>query len=155
MHPEYEHVLRTIHTALCSVRLETVVEVEGPNKLGGFRLTDGPHRSGLSRLPGGRWCVSGWQDVEDGAETAFGPGAARRWQREQVIGLTPNLSEAVVTAIEVLVEARIRDAWKQTPADAPQHEAARQSADAGAGRPSVFRTARARRGRNAHKAAGQ
>ena len=154
MHPEYEHILRTIHTALCSVRLETVVEVEGPNKLGGFRLTDGPHRSALSRLPGGRWCVSGWQDVEDGAESVFGPGVTRRWQREQVIGLTPSLPEAVVTAIEVLVEARIRDAWRQPLFASDPRDTAQKSADVAADHPSVFRTARARRGRNAHKVGG-
>jgi hypothetical protein len=164
--PASEHVRiqQALQAALRSVRLDDVVEVEGPNKLGGYRLIDGERRVALSRVPAGvggtgngaeYWCVSQWDDpLPAGAFPGVldVPVVAFLHRRERVIGVTPHLKDAVVAAIELIVEGRIDDAWRASCAAEPSERDARERApryaDAPLRRFSIFGTARAFRARH-------
>lgn len=142
MHPEYERLTQTIQTALKSARLDDIVEIEGPNKLGGYRLMTGTHRVGLSRLPDDHlWCVSVWVDALDDLGVLSAREMNRRALREEIIGVTACVRDAVKAAIEVIVEARIDEAWDETPTTrAPEPSDER---DLPHHLPAVLRTARA------------
>lgn len=146
MNQEYVKLSQVIQTALRSARLDDVVEVEGPNKLGGFRLTDGKHCVSLSRVPeGDLWCVSAWFDVSDDIDPGIIEGTFRPRRREEVVGATASIKDAVMTVIEILIEGRMEDALKES-CDG-RGEERKQPAGAN-GRRAVFRTARAFRSRS-------
>jgi hypothetical protein len=122
---ECPRIQARIEAALSAAGLDNSVELEGPNKLGGFRLVEGDRRVALSRIPlerpGDRarllgWCVSTWHDVDDGSGEGLLPIAppVRRHQREQILGATRSLDDAILAAIEVLLEARIEAAWRRS-----------------------------------------
>lgn len=147
MHPEYARVSQTIQTALRCARLDDAVEVEGPSKLGGWRLLDGRRRVALSRLPdekrGGapRWCVSAWLDIRDDLDASSEDMDFAR-QREVILGTTASLEDAVIAAAKLLVEGRIEDGLRETRDAAPDDAAASDAPKKG--RFSVFGTARTR-----------
>jgi hypothetical protein len=133
MHPEYVKVSQMIQTALRCARLDDVVEVEGPSKLGGWLLRDGGRRVALSRLPGdprlrgdrgGRgnrgeraplWYVSAWYEIYDELEEMVEgvEGVDFTRQREVVLGTTESTEDAVIAAVKVLVEGRIEDGFRE------------------------------------------
>lgn len=149
MHPEYARVIQTIQTALRCARLDDAVEVEGPSKLGGWRLLDGRRRIGLSRLPGARrgkdaplWCLSAWLDIRDDLDGLAEDVDFTR-QREVILGTTTNVEDAVIAAAKFLVEGRIEDGFREI--RAASAAALEDAADAPQQRRfSVFGTARAR-----------
>ena len=147
MNQEHAKVTQAIQTALRSARLDDVVEVEGPNKLGGYRLTDGKHRVGLSRVPDGNlWCVSAWFDISDGLGELLAENTSRSRQREEVLGATASVRDAIMAAVEVIIEGRIGDALKES-CDPPSADGGHGGAG-GSSRFAVFRTARAFRARS-------
>ena len=141
MHPEYVKVSQTIQTALRYARLDDVVEVEGPSKLGGWLLRDGGRRVALSRLPGDRrlrgdrgpggerrdgaplWYVSAWFDLYDDLEDRE-EGVNFTRQREEILGTTTSTEDAVIAAVKVLVERRIEDGFREERAAAAEPDEA-------------------------------
>jgi hypothetical protein len=101
------------------------VDVEGPNRLGGFRLSDGGHRVALSYVPsrkndGRDWWVTAWvpaaHEADGGATMTAAPEEAQnpRTQRREIALPAPmERDDAVIAAVQLLVEQRIRAAWRR------------------------------------------
>jgi len=131
MHETYRACLDALCTALAGIGLSDAVEVEGPNRLGGFRLTDGRNRVALSHVPsrkndGKDWWVSGWFPADDAlVAPAFLPAASvaedlqspRSQWREVVLPRAMERDEAVIAAVQFLVEQRVRGAWRRVAAE--------------------------------------
>ena len=154
VHTEYEKLRQTLQTGLRSVGLDRATEIDGPNRLGGFRIGDGECCVALSLVPprkkddrdaGRQWWVSAWMPIADGYESLLSPDLLIVPHRREVMLKKPLAYEdAVVAAIQLLAELRIRAALTRT-TDAPERIAGFGTP---ATSPNVFRVApnRAERG---------
>ena len=155
IHGEYDRLRTTLTTALRAAGLERVAEIDGPNRLGGFRIGDGDYCVALSLVPprkkddrdaGRHWWVSAWMPVSDGYESLLSPDLIAVPHRREVMLKKPLTAEdATVAAIQMLIELRVRAALSRpviAVAEPRTEEPARQTFTAmPATSPNVFRTA--------------
>ena len=135
MHSAYEGVLAALHVALREMCLDGVVEVEGPSRLGGFRLSDGPARVAISNIPSRKedgldWWVSAWIEIVDEWTPLIAPEDAVFTRRREVTIQRPmTRDDALIAALQILMEMRVRAAWSSA-ADAHRRENPLANADA-------------------------
>ena len=120
LHTEYERLRIALQTALRAVGLERYVEIDGPNRLGGFRLSDGTNRVALSFAPsrkrddreaGRHWWVSAWVPIADGYDGLLMPDLIPVAHRREVLLKKPlDINEAAVAALQLFTELRVRAA---------------------------------------------
>ncbi|MBC8139565.1 MAG: hypothetical protein H8F28_27105 [Fibrella sp.] len=121
LHGEYEKLRQAIQIGLRAVGLDRTVETDGPNRLGGFRLTDGDHCVAISLVPprkredrdaGRCWWVSAWMPITDGYESLLSPELMPVPHRREVM-LKNSLAyeDAVVAAVQLFAELRMRSAF--------------------------------------------
>ena len=153
LHGEYEKLRRTLQIGLRAVGMDRTVEIDGPNRLGGFRLGDGDHCVALSLVPprkredrdaGRCWWVSAWMPITDGYESLLSPDLLTVPHRREVMLKNPLAYEdAVVAAVQLFAKLRLRSAFsagaKSPDADADRPFFAANAASATS--PNVFRTA--------------
>jgi hypothetical protein len=102
--------------------MDRFVEVEGPNRLGGFRLGDGDHCVALSLVPPRRrddrdagrcWWVSAWMPITDGYDALVTPDLLPIPHRREVMLKKPLAYEdAVIAAVQLFAELRARSAFQ-------------------------------------------
>jgi len=147
VHDEYDKMRTTLATGLRSVGLDRVTEIDGPNRLGGFRVGDGENSVALSLVPprkkddrdaGRHWWVSAWMPVADGFDSLLSPDLITVSHRREVMIKKPLACEdAVISAIQLLAELRVRAALNRVRIA----EVAPSRPDKPATSPNVFRTA--------------
>ncbi len=165
LHGEYEKLRQTLQTGLRAVGMDRTVEIDGPNRLGGFRLGDGNHCVALSLIPprkredrdaGRCWWVSAWMPITDGYESLLSPDLLVVPHRREIMLKNPLAYEdAVVAAVQLFAELRVRAAFQQN-ARTPDPDSARlifPANAASATSPNVFRTAPNRPERDTAEAA--
>lgn len=123
LHGEYEKLRQTLQVGLRAVGLDRFVEVEGPNRLGGFRLGDGNHCVALSLVPPRRredreagrcWWVSAWMPITDGYDALITPDLLPIPHRREVMLKKPlAYEEAVIAAVQLFAELRTRSAFQE------------------------------------------
>jgi|GEM_PF-4907433 hypothetical protein len=125
MHTEYDRVREALQAALREVCLDESVEIEGPNRLGGFRLNDGRNRVALSYVPSRQndnrnWWVSAWMEVEDEWTLLLAPeDALIAGRREATMKRPLTREDAIIAALQILIEMRVRAAWRAAREAAP------------------------------------
>ncbi len=130
MHDEYDKMRVTLATGLRAVGLERVGEIDGPNGLGGFRVGDSANCVALSLVPprkkddrdaGRHWWVSAWMPFADGFDSLLSPDLITVSHRREVMVRKPMTCEdAVISALQLFVELRIRAALSRSkPVDTP------------------------------------
>lgn len=153
LHGEYEKLRQTLQLGLRAVGLDRIVEIDGPNRLGGFRLGDGDHCVALSLVPprkredrdaGRCWWVSAWMPITDGYDSLLSPDLIPVPHRREVMLKKPLAYEdAVVAAVQLFAELRVRSAFLDTlkfvepDLARPVYSVSTSSASS----PNVFRTA--------------
>lgn len=147
IHDEYDKMRATLATGLRAVGLERVAEIDGPNRLGGFRVGDGDNCVALSLVPprkkddrdaGRHWWVSAWMPVADGFDSLLSPDLITVSHRREVMIKKPLACEdAVISALQLLAELRVRAALSR----GKTTEAVQPRPDKPATSPNVFRTA--------------
>lgn len=120
LHTEYERLRTALQTGLRAIGLERHVEIDGPNRLGGFRISDGVNRVALSFAPsrkkddreaGRHWWVSAWVPIADGYDGLLMPDLIPVAHRREVLLKKPlDTNEATVAALQLFTELRVRAA---------------------------------------------
>lgn len=153
LHGEYEKLRQTLQIGLRAVGLDRIVEIDGPNRLGGFRLGDGDHCVALSLVPprkredrdaGRCWWVSAWMPIADGYESLLSPELLPVPHRREVMLKKPLAYEdAVVAAVQLFAELRVRSAFLATtnPLESETTRPTISPSHAVATSPNIFRTA--------------
>ena len=150
-HDEYDKMRVALTAGLRAVGLDRMAEIDGPNRLGGFRIGDGDNRVALSLVPprnkgdrdaGRHWWVSAWMPVADGFDSLLSPDLITVSHRREVMLKKPFVCEdAVISALQLLVELRIRAALHDTKTPEPRTEKPATVVLTPATSPNVFRTA--------------